>query len=135
MPSLASRSALSSLSSCDMTLDAPSAVGGSDWGVDEDGRDGSDERDERVDDVRAFGERGESEFTQRRREELGWGGWLSSWRVRRPNASMPLRALCPSVFAEGGRGDVGRRIGVRAFPWPGSRAGRWDNAPYQRWEI
>ena len=46
--SLASRSALSSLSSCVMTLDDSPVVGGLDWVVDEDGR---DEREGRGDDV------------------------------------------------------------------------------------
>ena len=51
VPSLASRSALSSLPSCVMTLDDPLAADGSDWVVDEDARDEGDERDRRGDDV------------------------------------------------------------------------------------
>ena len=49
----------------------------------------------------AFGEHRESEFTQRRREELVCDGRLNYSCVHRPKASMPLRVLCPSAFVEG----------------------------------
>ena len=55
VPSLSSRSALSSLPSCVMTLGDPSAANGSNWVVDEDERDESDERDGRVDGYRWSG--------------------------------------------------------------------------------
>ena len=55
MPSLSPRSVLSSLLSCVMTLGDPSAANGSNWVVDEDGRDESDERDGRVDGYRRSG--------------------------------------------------------------------------------
>ena len=109
VPSLASRSALSSLSSCVMTLDDPPEVDGSDWGV---GEGGNNERDGRGDDACAIGEHGEAEFTQRRREELacgvsqaGWDFgfteppiWWSSWLDAWPQASAGRRP-CTSCAA------------------------------------
>ena len=63
---------------------------------------------------------------------LACGGRLSSWRVRRPNASMPLCALC---VRRRRRGDAERLGGGSASDFPRGlavRAGRWDNAPYRR---
>ena len=54
-----------------MTLDAPSAVGGSDWVVDEDERDGSDERDGRGDDACGEDRRSRGALRQRPLPEVG----------------------------------------------------------------
>ena len=218
-----------------MTLNDPSAVDGSDWVVDEDERDGSDERDERGDDACGVARQSRGALGQRPLPEEGdptrtgdrcapsvvvmradascrrlfvsvrlsvvppkaigstviARNWqqasvtsrqsrsvrfrseiscravprkagrlrrtqsfgvhaeaprrtgagqsrLNTSCVRRSNASMPLRVLCPSAFAEGGRGDVGRLGGGSVSGhsrWPGGRAGRWDNAPYRRWRT
>ena len=62
------------------------------------------------------------------------GGRLSSWRVRRPNASSARAlSLCVRRRRRGDAGRLGGGSGAGHSRRPGSRAGRWDNAPYRRW--